>query len=114
MSSENPNPDWKTLIQDVSDGDIPNIVDRCLEELEYLQDLGEIPEYSYHKLEDECERLLELCDDEENLLYPTWLIRIYLFDGKGKIQQMLCKKSHLQYSTISIKILNLEKIFLHS
>ena len=77
------NPDWKTLIQDVSDGDIPNIVDRCLEGLEYLQDLGEIPEYSYHKLEDECERLLELCDDEENLLYPH-LIRIYLFDGKGK------------------------------
>ena len=104
MSSEI-KPDWKTLIQDVSDGDIPNIVDRCLEGLEYLQDLGEIPEYSYHKLEDECERLWNY-DDEENLLYPH-SIRIYLFDGKGKNSTDVVQKSHLQYSTISIKIPNL-------
>ena len=58
-------------------------------------------------------RLLELCDDEENLLYPH-LIRIYLFDGKGKNSTDVVQKISSQYSTISIKILNLEKIFLHS
>jgi len=97
------NPDWKSLIEEISGGIVPDEVDVCLGGLKELQSIGEIPDYDEitYFLESECERLVELCEDEKTLLYPH-LIRISLFEGKGKnstdIVEEICSKmlEHLE------------------